>query len=81
MSGASNDNGAKRESMEEIKIRLANIEALLHELLERRRAGARLAVKRRGRTTERVRAKALQSGLVTDAGLQWARRAIASKRR
>jgi hypothetical protein len=65
----------------EVKARLANIEILLRELLERRRANARLTIKRRGRTTERVRAKALQSGLVTDAGLQWARRAIASKRR
>ena len=65
----------------EVAARLANIETLLRELLERRRAHARLTTKRRGSTTERVRAKALQSGLVTDAGRQWARRAIASKRR
>ncbi len=65
----------------EVAARLANIEALLRELLERRRANARLTTKRRGSTTEHVRAKALQSGLVTDAGRQWARRAIASKRR
>lgn len=65
----------------EVKARLANIEALLRELLEYRRTNARLTIKRRASTTERCREKALQSDLVTEAGRQWARRAIANKRR
>lgn len=65
----------------EIALRLGNIETLLRELLDRRRADVRATVKKAATHAERRRQEARESGLATPESLEWARRAIAARRR
>lgn len=64
----------------EIASRLANIEALLVELLERRRASTRKAAKRSRALRERLRAESLsRSNQPSELHLETARRFLAQR--
>lgn len=68
-------------SLREIALRLANIEALLSELLERKKSTRRAAVRRTAAVKQRVRDEVIASGFKpSERQSEVARRFLASKR-
>jgi hypothetical protein len=67
-------------TLRQIALRLANIEALLADLLERRRAGKRAQVRRAATIQQRLRHEALARPEPSERHMDMARRFVASQR-
>lgn len=67
-------------TMIEVARRLANIETLLAQLLERRKTAARAGVRRASSLRERVREQAMHDPKPSDYDMEMARRHVAARR-
>lgn len=78
---ADNENGTPDVlSLREIALRLGNIEALLVELLERRKAQGRAGVKRSSSLQQRLRDEVLAERKPSERHMEMARKFLASQR-
>lgn len=80
MKKPANDGNSETITLQQIALRLGNIEALLADLLERRKADGRAAVRRTASLQQRLRHEALARGKPNERHMELARRFVASQR-
>lgn len=80
MKKPAHDGNAETITLHEIALRLGNIEALLVDLLERRKATGRAQVRRSTSLQQRLRDEALARREPSERHMEMARRFVASQR-